>query len=95
MKKQEKSETKQMTGKEIVSLQKKMKKDGITINEALMFVFKEMIDKKSSQLQLQMANERGEEIEMNISIGGDMLKESDENKPVKPQQTKYDVPMVS
>jgi len=87
---------KQITGNEIISLQKKLKKDGVTINDALMFIFKEMIDKKSTIMQLQMTNDKGEEIEMNIELGGDVIRESSEKiiKRTK-EEEKYSVPMVS
>jgi len=91
-----KSKEKQITGNEIISLQKKLKKDGVTINDALMFIFKEMIDKKSTIMQLQMTNDKGEEIEMNIELGGDVIRQNEE-KLVKrtKEEEKYSVPMVS
>jgi len=86
----------QISGKEIILLQKKLKKDGLSLNDALIFIFKEMIDKKSSQVQMQMGNEHGEEIELTVTLSGDMITQNEKKEIEKHKEDeKYSVPMVS
>ena len=91
-----KTKSNQISGKEIISLQKKLKKDGVSINDALMYIFKEMIDKKSSMMQLQMTNDNGDEIEMNIELSGEAIRKVEEKitKRTK-EQERFSVPMVN
>jgi len=79
-----------ISGKEINELHKKLVKDKVTVNEALLFIFKEMIDNKSQQLQMQMSNDKGEEIELCVTLDADFL----QNKQKKENQhpDKYSVP---
>lgn len=89
----QKEQKSQVTGKEIIAMQKKLKKQGMTVNDALLFLFKEMIDAKSQSIQMQMNNDKGEEIQLTVSLEGVGI-ESDEH-PKPRVHSKYEVPTVS
>lgn len=82
----------QITGKEIISLQKKLKKSGLTVNDALIFLFKEMIDTKSSQIQMQMSNGDGQDVELSVILSGEGLVPQSSKKEPRPN---CGVPMIS
>jgi len=59
---------KQIKSKNMLNKVKQMKKDGIKFEEVMFFVFVEMLEKKSSQLIMDLTNEKGESVKLVVGI---------------------------
>ena len=59
---------KQIKSKDMIKKIKQMKKDGIKFEDVMFYVLYEMMDKKSSQIIMDMSNNNGEKIKLIVAI---------------------------
>jgi hypothetical protein len=81
---------KKIKGKDIINKVKEMKKNGITFEEVMFYVFLEMMEKKSSQLIMDMKNDDNESVKMIVAIVDDDFEKED-----KPENSNVMQSMVS
>jgi len=72
---------KKIKSKDMLNKVKQMKKDGIKFEEVMFFVFIEMMEKKSSQLVMDLTNDKGESVKLVVGIT-DGEEESFKEEPI-------------
>ena len=70
---------KQVKSADMIKKIKKLKKDGVKFEDVMFFVFLEMMEKKSSQIVMDMSNDKGDKIKLIVAI-------ADENGEIKTEE---------